>query len=99
MEVNYNALNVLFIGAVILLQESLDLLFYVLVIRAILSWVSQGYNPIELVLHQLTEPVMAPIRKVIPPIGGLDLSVLVVLIGLQFFNIILRQYIPYFGAF
>ena len=61
-----------------------DVLFWILVIRAILSWVSQGYNPIEAVMHQLTEPLLAPIRRIIPPIGGLDLSILVLLIALQF---------------
>ncbi len=69
-------------------KEGLNLMFWILIIRAILSWVSQGYNPFEAVLHQLTEPMLRPIRKVIPPIGGLDLSVLVLIIGLQFLQIL-----------
>ena len=76
-------------GAFTVLKEALSLLFWVLIIRAILSWVSQGYNPIEAVFHQLTEPMLRPIRKVIPPIGGLDLSILVLIIGLQFLQILL----------
>lgn len=64
--------------------EALWLVFWVLVIRALLSWVSQGNNPIELVLHQLSEPLTRPIRRIIPPIGGLDLSVLIFVILLQF---------------
>jgi YggT family protein len=40
-------------------------------------------------LHQITEPVLAPIRKVIPPLGGLDLSVLVAIIALQFLRILI----------
>lgn len=96
--VDYNALTVFGVGLVILLKEGLDLLFYVLIIRAILSWVSQGHNPMELVLHQLTEPLMAPVRRIIPPLGGLDLSVLFVLVGLQFVTILLSQYVPYFSA-
>ncbi|MFO6422729.1 YggT family protein [Motilimonas sp. KMU-193] len=63
------------------------LLFWVLVIRAILSWVSQGNNPIEYVMYQLTEPLMTPVRRVLPAMGGLDLSILVIFIALQFINI------------
>lgn len=75
----------------VVLKEAMSLLFWVLIIRAILSWFSQGRNPMEYVLHQLTEPLLAPVRKVIPPIGGLDLSVLIVLIGLQFLQILLQS--------
>ncbi|MEE2024738.1 MULTISPECIES: YggT family protein [Alkalimonas] len=78
-------------GVLILLKESLSLVFWILVIRAILSWFSQGRNPIELVMHQLTEPLLRPIRRVIPPMGGLDLSVLVALIALQFVQILLAD--------
>ncbi|RJG40028.1 YggT family protein [Motilimonas pumila] len=62
------------------------LLFWVLIIRAILSWVSQGRSPIEYVMHQLTEPLMAPVRRMLPDMGGLDLSILIIFFGLQFIN-------------
>lgn len=78
----------LIFAAVLLVKEILTLLFWILVIRALLSWFSQGRSPVELVMHQLTEPVLRPVRRIIPPIGGLDLSVLVVLVGLQFLNIL-----------
>ena len=67
-----------------LLVQFLWLIFYVLIVRAILSFVSQGNNPMEIVLMQLTEPFLAPVRRIIPPIGGLDFSVLVVILALQF---------------
>lgn len=70
-------------------SEFLSLVFWVLVIRAILSWVSQGNNPMELVFQQLTEPFLAPIRRLLPSMGGLDLSVLVAIIALQFIRILL----------
>jgi len=75
-------------SAITLVKEAVNLVFWVLIIRAILSWVSQGNNPMEAVFHQLTEPMLRPIRKVIPPIGGLDLSVLVLIIGIQFIQIL-----------
>lgn len=84
----------LIFAAIFLLKEALTLLFWILVIRALLSWFSQGRSPVEYVMHQLTEPVLAPIRRILPPLGGLDLSVLVVLIGLQFLNILFSGWFP-----
>ncbi len=79
----------------IVITTTFKLLFWILVIRAILSWVSKGQNPIEAVMIQLTEPLLSPVRRVIPAMGGLDLSMLVVLLGLQFleklFNDLLAQ--------
>lgn len=72
-----------------LVREALDLLFYVLMGRVILSWVSQGYNPLDRVLGQMTEPMLAPIRRLIPPIGGLDLSVM----ALMFIIYLVRYYL------
>lgn len=76
-------------GIMTTIGSLLSMLFWVLIVRAILSWFSQGYNPVEALLHQITEPLLAPVRKVIPPIGGLDLSVLVVVIALQFLRILI----------
>lgn len=80
--------TVLVDSLITVIKEGLNLAFWVLIIRAILSWVSQGHNPIEAIFHQLTEPMLRPIRKIIPPIGGLDLSILVLIIGLQFLQIL-----------
>lgn len=83
-------------GTMVVFKEIFSLLFWVLIIRALLSWFSQGYNPIEMVLHQLTEPLLAPIRKVLPSMGGLDLSVLVALLALQFLQLLLQDLMPFF---
>jgi len=96
MLVIYNAwaIQPVIIQALItVLKEGLNLVFWVLIIRAILSWVSQGYNPIEAVLHQLTEPMLKPIRKILPSMGGLDLSVLVLIIGIQFLQMLLMDFL------
>ncbi len=79
---------VLMFGMITVLQEAFTLVFWILIIRAILSWVSQGRNPIEFVMIQLTEPFLAPIRRVLPSLGGLDLSVLVAIIALQALQIL-----------
>ncbi len=70
------------------LKELVALLFNVFIfsilIQAILSWVNpMGHNPVASLLHSLNEPVLRPIRRVIPPISGMDLSPLVAIIGLQ----------------
>ncbi|GAB2932267.1 YggT family protein [Rheinheimera gaetbuli] len=83
----------LIFAVIVLIKEIFTLLFWILVIRALLSWFSQGRSPVEYVMHQLTEPVLRPIRRILPPIGGLDLSVLVVLVGLQFLNILFSSWI------
>lgn len=71
-------------GLLVVFSEAVDLVIYVLILRAIMSWVSQGRNPMEHVLSQLTEPMLAPIRKRMPDLGGLDLSVMVVILLLIF---------------
>ncbi len=69
------------------LVELVDLLFNVfifsIVIQAVLSWVSPGtYSPVSGLLYSLTEPVLRPFRRMIPPISGLDLSPMAALISL-----------------
>lgn len=79
----------LLLGLLALIKTLGKMIFWVLIIRAIMSWVSQGRSPIEYVFHQLTEPMLSPIRRIIPTMGGLDLSVLVVFILLQFLNLLI----------
>ena len=77
----------------ILLITVLDLYFYVIIAAVIASWlvgfgIINSYNPIARsilrALHALTEPVFGPVRRIIPAIGGLDLSPLIVLLLLTF---------------
>lgn len=83
---------------VTVIKQAGVLLFWMLIIRAILSWFNQGYNPIVMIMGQLTEPILAPVRRIIPPIGGLDLSVMLVIIGMNFINMLLAQYVPFWAA-
>lgn len=85
--------NMLVFALFDVLREGFSLVFWVLILRAILSWLSQGQNPIEYVLHQLTEPVLAPIRRILPPLGGLDFSVLVAILALQFMQKLIQDLI------
>lgn len=83
---------------VTVIKQTGILLFWMLIIRAILSWFNQGYNPIVMIMGQLTEPILAPVRRIIPPIGGLDLSVMLVIIGMNFINMLLAQYVPFWAV-
>jgi YggT family protein len=65
----------------------LDVYSWVIIAAALISWVSPDpRNPIVMVLRQVTEPVLWPIRRLLPPwrTGGLDLSPLIVLLVIQF---------------
>lgn len=65
----------------------LDLYSYVIIAAAIITWVSPDpRNPIVQFLYKATEPVLRPVRNLLPPwkTGGLDLSPLIVIIAIQF---------------
>jgi YggT family protein len=80
----------------------LDLLFTILgfaiIIRALLSWVQiDPYNPIVQILYQITEPILAPLRRYIPPIGGMmDITPIVALIILQILQAIVDNLFRYY---
>lgn len=81
----------------LLLYASVELLvltFYIFLfsifILAILSWINPGhYNPVNMLLHQITEPVLRPVRRLVPPMSGMDLSPMVAIIGLWLVKLIL----------
>lgn len=56
-----------------------------IIIQVVLSWVTphNGYNPIAPLISRMNGPLLNPIKRLLPPMGGLDLSPLVAIIGLQ----------------
>jgi len=70
-------------------NQILDLIFWLIVIQAILSWVSPGYNPNTIIFRQLTDPILRPFQRFIPPISGIDLSPLVALLAIQLTQIVI----------
>lgn len=67
-----------------LLASLIDLYSLVVLVAVILSWIRlDRRNPLAAIVYGLTEPVLAPIRNWLPPMGGLDFSPMVLLIGLQ----------------
>jgi len=61
-----------------------NILLVSIVVQAILSWISPGtYSPVNSLLYSLTNPILKPIQRIIPPLSGIDLSPLFAMIGLQ----------------
>ena len=75
----------------------LTILGFAIIIRALLSWVSiDPYNPLVQILFQITEPILAPLRRIIPPIGGMmDITPIVALIILQVLQAIIDSTFRY----
>ncbi len=64
-----------------LLKLTINVFMFSIIILAILSWVSPGrYNPVANLLYQITAPIMRPARRILPPMSGLDLSPLFVIV-------------------
>ena len=73
-----------------LLILTLNLFVFAIIIRVILSWLSPGgYNPAIAIIHTLTDRILLPVRSIIPPLGGLDLSPLVAIILLTALRIVM----------
>jgi YggT family protein len=87
-----------YIGLLVLIKQAGFLLFVLMIVMAVMSWVVQGYNGTLMILNQLTEPFLNPIRRVIPNMGGLDLSMLVAFLAMNVINILLSNSLPYWSA-
>jgi YggT family protein len=74
----------------LLLVRIIDLYSLIVLAGVIMSWIGVSYgNPLAEFVHNMTEPLLAPIRRVLPPMGGLDFSPLVLLIGLRVLSSVL----------
>ena len=80
-----------FIGSLVhVLASLLRLLSLMLVIYALLSWfIRDTRHPVFYFLQSMVEPVLIPIRKILPPIGGLDVSIVAALLGIEIIRTIL----------
>lgn len=79
-----------------LIVLTVNLFTFTLFVQAIMSWLGPGVNnPASNILWSLNEPLLRPVRRVIPPISGLDLSPLALILVLQ----VLNRLLPLPGAF
>jgi len=85
-----NLQQVIAYSVIKLLMTLLMTYFFLIIVSVVLSWLGRGVrHPFVPLVYQLTEPVLRPIRKVIPPIAGIDLSPLFALIGIRFLILLL----------
>lgn len=81
-------------GAIGAFSALVKLYFFALIIMIILSWVApNATHPGALLVHQLTEPVMAPLRRVIPPLGMFDLTPIVAFLIINLIDGLLMPYL------
>jgi len=77
----------------VIIDRIVTLLTYLIIIRALLSWIpSVDYrHPLMSLLIRVTDPILLPVRRVLPPAGGFDLSPLVAILLLNLANQLLHQ--------
>jgi len=71
-----------------IMNQLLDMMFWLIVINAILSWVSPGNNPNTEIFNQLTRPILEPFQRIIPSMGGIDLSPIAAIVAIKLFQIV-----------
>ena len=84
MSIAHNFIGILF-----------DILSVAILARVVLSWLNVNpFHPVVSVLDQITEPILSPLRRVIPPVGMIDITPIVALFALQILERILFAIIP-----
>jgi YggT family protein len=68
---------------VILISLISQILFWLVLISVILSYFMDPYHPVRRAVDSIVEPMLAPIRRVVPPLGMFDLSPIVLLLLIQ----------------
>lgn len=80
-------------GIGVVLDMVLSIMIFVLIARAVISWVNPDpYNPIVRFLTASTDPLLRPLRRFIPPVGGgIDVTPIVLLVIFYFLKVFLVQ--------
>lgn len=86
------------IGLLSVLKTFGQILFFTTLIRALMSWVTQGNHPLDEVVAQITEPVLGRIRRILPKTGMLDFSVMALGFGLLLLNSLMFSIFGQFWA-
>ncbi|MCW8975838.1 MAG: YggT family protein [Sedimenticola sp.] len=82
-----------------LLELAINFFLFAILIQVILSWINPGhYNPATALLYSITQPILRPAQRLVPPISGLDLSPMVVLVVLQLLKMLLLPPIQMLAA-
>jgi len=95
----FGVMGLLLFAVANLLSLLIYIFIFALIIQAILSWITppHTYNPLTDLLYDLNEPLLRPVRRKIPPVQGLDISPMVVIVGLIVAEIVVVGYLLAFG--
>ncbi|OGX30205.1 MAG: hypothetical protein A2879_01470 [Omnitrophica WOR_2 bacterium RIFCSPHIGHO2_01_FULL_49_10] len=73
-----------------LVELAITILYWLIIVRALISWVNPDpFNPIVQFLYRTTDPILAPIRKFLPPLGPIDISPIIAFFVLYFLKMFL----------
>ena len=85
-----------------MIASLINLIYYIFIIlllaRVVLSWIRPDpyhptWGPLMRLVFQITEPILAPVRRILPPMGGLDLSPLIVWVAASFLRTVLLGFL------
>ncbi len=86
----YPILPLIFDSVLQLIGLALNIYFWSFIIMVVISWVApHTHNPAISIIQSITDPVLRPIRKVLPPMGGLDFSIMAALLCILILQILL----------
>ena len=86
----YPILNLLVFSVFKLIISLLNIYFFSFIIMVVISWIApHSHNPAISLISSITEPVLRPIRRVVPAVGGLDFSVMIAMLGIVIIKILL----------
>jgi len=80
-----------------IINTTVSLLTLLIFVYSLLGFFLSPYHPIRRTLGQVIEPLLAPIRRVLPPLGGLDFSPLILMIILQVLGSLLTAFLQNFA--
>jgi YggT family protein len=85
-----------FAAVIKLMILTVNLFVYAIIIRIVLSWIARGqYSPVTAIVSTITEPVLRPFRRIIPPLGGFDISPVFAVILLTACTIVISGFLPF----
>ncbi len=91
-------LGLVLVAAVELLSLALYVFLFAIFILALLSWINPGtYNPVSHLLAQISEPILRPARRILPPMSGFDLSPMLAMLGLWLLKLLLLDPLAYWA--
>ena len=90
------------LSLVLLIDKVIDIYTWIVIASAIMSWLvafgvinvrNQFIRVVVDLLYRLTEPLLRPIRRFLPNLGGVDISPIILLLGLYFIQSLLHEYV------